>query len=253
MLNVNPNAFFFNQIAAQPIQVSSGGFRRFDRNTGKRLYDEGLRVPDNRSLVLLGGDVIFDSGSLAAPGGRIELAGVAESGTVGLAVNSGNLSLSVPNSVSRADVSLNQFLADVVAGEGGSITVNARNLNVLDNSELQAGIGDGLGSVNAQAGDITLNATETVTIARSYIVNGLGDLQLANQKLPALGAVGKGGDINIQAASLQLRNSAELITGTAGQGDSGNISIRANESVSFITSAIAVSYTHLTLPTIYSV
>ena len=53
----------------------------------------------------------------------------------------------------------NQSYVKVQAAGGGSIAVNARNLDVLENSKLIAGIGSGLGSVDTVARDITLNAT----------------------------------------------------------------------------------------------
>jgi filamentous hemagglutinin family protein len=230
LLTISPSALLFHQMTAQPIQVSSGGFIDFD-DTSARLYDEGLSVAANQSLVLLGGDVILDSASLAAPGGQIELAGVAGSGSVGLIANGNALHLDISDTVPRADVSLYQSLAEVVAGNGGNIRILADDLNVLDNSEFRAGIGDGLGSVNAEAGDITLNATGAVRIVDSDLRNGLGDIFRASAKLPTLGAIGRGGDILIQADSLRLE-SMNLSIGTAGVGDSGNLFIRVNELVS---------------------
>ncbi|MEM1395796.1 MAG: filamentous hemagglutinin N-terminal domain-containing protein, partial [Cyanobacteria bacterium P01_H01_bin.150] len=68
LLTVNPSALFFNQINAQAsIQNNSV-----------------LRVPNGKSLVLLGGDVSMDGGGLNAYGGRIELGGLTEPGTVAL-------------------------------------------------------------------------------------------------------------------------------------------------------------------------
>jgi large exoprotein involved in heme utilization and adhesion len=49
---------------------------------GETLF--GLRVPDDRSLLLLGGDIAIDGGGLHALGGRVELAGVASPGKLGL-------------------------------------------------------------------------------------------------------------------------------------------------------------------------
>ncbi len=182
----------------------------------------GLQVLPGKTLSLVGGDVWLDGGRLQASGGRVELGGVAGAGTVGLNVDGSNLSLSYPASVQRADVSLtNGAIVDVAAGGGGSIAVNARNLDVSGGSTLSAGIGTGLGSVTSQAGDITLNATGTITVAgSSNIFNTVSS-----------GAVGKGGDINILAESLSLDN-ALLGAFTSGQGDAGSISVRASDSVS---------------------
>jgi filamentous hemagglutinin family protein len=61
LLTVNPSAFLFNQIGAKPI-----------------THQSSLQVPQGRSLLLLGGDVGINGGVLLAPGGRIELGGLAD-------------------------------------------------------------------------------------------------------------------------------------------------------------------------------
>lgn len=91
LLTVNPDAFFFNQVEAGEITINS----RRDRtdigfDTDYRLYGqelaqvEGLKVPDGQSLLLLGGNIRLNGGTLQAPGGRVELGGVSGRGTVGL-------------------------------------------------------------------------------------------------------------------------------------------------------------------------
>ncbi|NJM89276.1 MAG: filamentous hemagglutinin N-terminal domain-containing protein, partial [Hydrococcus sp. RU_2_2] len=168
LLTVNPSAFLFNQIATQQPSLTVNSV-------------EGLRVFDGQNLLLLGGNVSLDRGFLQAFGGRVELGGVTETGTVGLNIEDNNFSLSFPNNVARADVSLtNNALVDVTAGGGGSIAINARNLELSEGSGLRAGIRQGLDSARfpmpngrlsptealrgSQAGDITIQATENVII-----------------------------------------------------------------------------------------
>jgi filamentous hemagglutinin family protein len=93
----------------------------------------GLEVEPGKTLALVGGDVNLDGGVLTAPGGRVELGGLATTGTVGLNMDENNFRLSFPDGVARANVSLtNQAFVDVTADEGGgSIAVNARNLDIL--------------------------------------------------------------------------------------------------------------------------
>jgi filamentous hemagglutinin family protein len=218
VLTVNPSAFLFNQIAAQPITNQATA---------------GLQVPDGRSLLLLGSNVkLEDGGTLLAPGGRVELGGLSGAGTVGLDVDGNNLDLSFPDQVARADVSLtNGASVNVAAGGGGSIAVNARNLDLSGGSNLFAGIGTDLGSVGAQAGDITLNATEAITVANeSLISNRVGE-----------GAVGNGGEVNITTGSLSVMSGAGLTARTYGQGDAGSVNINARDAVSFDRGGYAYS------------
>lgn len=220
LLRVNPSALLFNQIAAQP------------RNS---IEVQGtLAVGDNQSLLLVGGNVspsatstgtlLIDGGNLQAPGGRVELGGLSEQGTVGLIVNDNSLSLSFPEAKARTDVSLtNAARVSVIAGGGGSIAIDARNLNMAGESQLQAGIDSELGSPESKAGDIEINATEVINLTdNSSISNGV-----------LAGSVGNGGDINITTGSLFGTNGAGVTTNASGQGDAGNVTITALDTVSF--------------------
>jgi filamentous hemagglutinin family protein len=213
LLNVNPNAFFFNQVAAQPI---------INRSTANST---GLQVPQGQSLLLVGGEVRLEGGQMQAPGGRVELGGVAGTGTVGLSVNGNDLRLSFPVGVQRADVSLNNSAeVDVRAGRSGSIAINAQNLNMAGGSGLEAGIDSGRGSISSVAGDVEINAIGTINLNDSFIANAV-----------RTEAVGQGGDINIMTGSLSLTNGAQLVTSTRGprgRGDVGSVNINARDTVS---------------------
>jgi len=183
----------------------------------------GLQVEPGKTLALVGGNVSLNDGYLQAPGGFVELGGVAGLRMVGLNVDGNNLSLSFPDSVARADVSLtNGAYVDLTDGDSGSIAVNARNLNILGGSTFRAGIRSGSGSVGSQAGDITLNATGEIKVVGSNIFNTVRS-----------GAVGNGGGININTGSLSVTNGARLTAGTFGQGNVGSVTINARDTVSF--------------------
>lgn len=94
----------------------------------------------------------------------------------------------------------------------------------MGESSLNAGIGSNLGSSGSQAGDITLNAVETITIA------GPGRSLVENDVNP--NATGNGGNINIQAGSVFLRDGAVISADTFGQGNAGDIAITARDTVS---------------------
>jgi filamentous hemagglutinin family protein len=181
-----------------------------------------LDVYGGQSLLLLGGDVRLEEGVLLAPGGRVELGGLSAPGTVGLDVDGNLLSLSFPKEVARADVSLrNRTQLSVVASNGGSVGINARNLEVLSGSRIVAGIGTGQGNVNAQVGDIVLNATGTIRVSES---GGIG-----NQ----VNGIGNGGDIEITTHSLAVTDGAQLVANIRGRGSAGNVKIIASDTVSF--------------------
>ncbi|AFY34509.1 S-layer family protein [Calothrix sp. PCC 7507] len=219
LLTINPSALFFNQInqnaaiqnnSVAPAGTDPAGFRAF-----------GLRVPDGKSLLLVGGNVSMDGGQLNANGGRVELGGLAAPGNVNLLFNGDNLSLQFPENITRADVSLtNQAFVSVARAGGGDITVNARNLEMFTGSLLFTGIRRGLGTTTTVAGDITLNATNNIKVVGSGVVN---------QILPQ--ATGNAGNINITATTLSLSERATLSASTFGSGKAGNITIRASDFV----------------------
>lgn len=107
-------------------------------------------------------------------------------------------------------------------GTGGDIWISTNSLLLSDNSRLEAG-NQGQGSV----GNISINARGSASFDNSFAFNTV-----------ETGAVGNGGDININAVSLSLTNGAALLSRTFGRGDAGNVIISARDRVSFNASSI---------------
>ena len=190
----------------------------------------GLEVSLGNNLTLVGGEINFEGGNLTARGGRIELGGLSQTGTVAFNSPKGyrsayDGSLSFPEDVARADVNLsNGAVIDVRGTGGGDVAINARNLKLeageLGDSIIVAGISPDSIAPQAQAGDITINATDNVTVDRSSI---------ANQVDPE--AVGNGGDVTITTNTMSLTNGGQVGAGTRGQGNGGNVEITANDNI----------------------
>ena len=206
LLSINPSALFFNQVNVGSITSRS------------RL---GLSVPTGQTLALIGGAITLDGSNLSALGGKIEL-GAIGSGSVDL--DNSRFTLTIPDKTPLMDVVINNgSRLNVSAGEGGSLTVNARDITVSGGSRLEAGIAEGQGIVTSQAGNILLNATGRVSVAeQSHVDNGVSS-----------GGFGVGGNIQINANSLLINDGARLKVFTFGQGNTGNIVINATDRVSF--------------------
>ncbi|MBN3871107.1 filamentous hemagglutinin N-terminal domain-containing protein [Nostoc sp. JL33] len=201
LLNVNPSAFLFNQIAA-PIQNNSAG----------------LSVDDNRSLLLIGGKVEIDGGSLNALGGRVELGGLAQEGTVDLNISGDNFSLNFPANIAPADVSLtNGAEVNVASSGGGSIAIHAQNIDILDRTSLRAGISLLAGIDDAQAGDIMLSAKGALTIKNSFVYNAVFDR-------------GNGGDLLVDTGKLIIKDGI-VATATTSNGNAGDLVVKASDSI----------------------
>jgi filamentous hemagglutinin family protein len=186
-----------------------------------------LGVYSGQSLLLLGGNITLDNSNVFVnfpQGGRVELGALAGAGVVGLSVNGNDLQLSLPEQTARADVTINRSAIDVQAEDAGSLGIGARNLDI-NNSLLLAGIGSGLGTINSQAGDITVNAKGKIAISNSRIFNNVNPE-----------SVGNGGNIAINAESLVLDRSI-INASTQSRGNAGKISIQVNSSALFTGSS----------------
>jgi filamentous hemagglutinin family protein len=226
---------------------------QYGSNPGSvQVQGSKLQVSLGHTLALVGGNVSIEGGQLLAPGGRVELGGLAGEGIVGLVANGSYLGLSFPVGVPRTDVSItNGAQVNVSAGGGGTIAINARSLNITgENTRLQADIAPGLGSVDSKGGDIN------ITTGSLFLTNGAelsastfgkGDAGSVNINATnivsfdggsafsrvAEGAVGNGGNINITTGSLFATNGAQINTSTSGQGNGGSVNIVARDTVSF--------------------
>jgi len=209
----------------------------------------GIRVPDGKTFALAGGDITADGGGIVAVGGRIELGAVGESGTLGINFEGDNINFNFPDDLARANVSLTNGAGFLVAGSGGGdIAITARNIEISEGSNLFAGIFPGLGSLNAQSGDIRISASSLSVIGQSSInssTSGLGNagnvfieaqeitFSASNifTEVSSVGGIGDAGDINITTNSLFLQNGSAFLADTENIGDAGDISIEASDRI----------------------
>ena len=231
LLTVNPNALFFNQInqnaeirnsSIAPAGIAPVGFDA-----------SGLRVPDGKSLLLIGSNINIDGGGIFAFGGKVELGGLAEAGSIELQQEGNIFNLIFPSQLQHADVFLkNGANINVASTGGGSIVVNTRNLNMSGGSTIATGVASG--GANSKAGNIEINATDLVkidgtssTTVGTGIVNGV------------LGS-GSAGDITINTGSLDVTSNGQIGSASNGEGNAGNVIIKAEDDVSLsgINSAI---------------
>ncbi|WP_201789115.1 filamentous hemagglutinin N-terminal domain-containing protein, partial [Scytonema hofmannii] len=205
---------------------NAAGIQNQSQATNSSSEFVGLQVQPGKTLALVGGDVGLDGGSLSALDGRVEIAGVGGPGAVKLFVDGNGLRLSFPDVVARANVYLdNRAEVNVRASGGGSIAINAQNLNLTQGSKLEAGIASGLGLGDTKAGNIEINSTGNV----SFDGEGSGAYNQVESN-----AIGNAGNINVTAVSLSVTNGGELNTSTGGQGNAGNVNVNARDKVSFV-------------------
>lgn len=212
----------------------------------------GLQVQKGNSLALVGGDVnLLDGGRLTAAGGRIELGGLAQAGTVGLETNSNTFRLNFPSNILLSNVTLANDARVAVRGNGGGdIAVNTNIFTATNGGRLVGGIE---GTATKKGGDITVKSNEFnisgvgrsglgAGIYQQLVANASGDAgninintKSFNASLDARvennilsGGRGSAGDINITAKSLSLTNDAQVrgIVEAGGNGKASNINIQ---------------------------
>ncbi len=186
------------------------------------LVPQGLNVPRNQTLALVGGDVLFDNGVAISPGSRIQLGGLSEPGIIELTnvgANGNTPILQFPDNIQRGNVALtNESEINVRGDGGGDVNINARNVEISGDSVIRVGIDEALGFLEAKTGDININAQENILLtgASSSITNRIN-----------LGGTGLSGNINITANSLSINGGAFISTSILGHGNAGNINVKA--------------------------
>jgi filamentous hemagglutinin family protein len=178
----------------------------------------------NQYIGLIGGDVKFNGGKITAPGAKVELGGLLQSGTVNFSLNDGVI---FPANVERGNVSLvttgtSPSFIVVEASRGGSVEIFGKDITLQGvGTVIRGGIVAGAGSPTAKAGNIKLDATGDIRLADSDILNRVN-----------VGGVGEGGNIEINTRNLIVTNGAQLIASTLGKGDAGNVNITAIGNIS---------------------
>ncbi len=190
---------------------------RFQNTKNDELV--GLEVRAGKTLVLAGGDIKFESGVVTAKGGTVTLGALAGAGEVSLAENG---SLSWSQEVAKGDLNLtNGAEINVQATGGGNVNIDARQLKLevgeLGESEIKAGVISGSNTSPVQAGNITINAAESISVNQSSIKNRVEE-----------GAIGNAGNININANTIEF-DEANITTEVddGGSGNGGDITIKS--------------------------
>lgn len=211
VLTIDPSAFLFTQV---PIGKIVNRSIALAGTTPAGLPEFGLRVPDGKSLLLVGGDIEIDNGRLNAFGGWINLSGLAESGFI--LVN--QFRLTVPQNQLRSNLSLaNDGRVAVRGAGGGTIAVDTKRLTATGGGRLVAGV-----ETTGEVGNILVNAEkiELLGVGASGNPSGFDQAVLQN-------ATGRGGVLIVNAEHLKILDGARVYAYVLGAGQGGNVQITA--------------------------
>ncbi|MFB2937598.1 filamentous hemagglutinin N-terminal domain-containing protein [Aerosakkonemataceae cyanobacterium BLCC-F154] len=264
LLTVNPSAFLFNQQTSGRIENRSTVelSRRPERTFG-------LQVPESQSLLLIGGEILIDKGGLNARDGRIELAAVTGEATVGLNIDGNNLSLTLPDYITKNNIFLDNNARINVNGEGGGlIQIQAANLSLTNLSEISAdtlGEGNGQG-ISIQTSQLNIrDGSQISATARENSQGNSGGITINAERIELLGTgnnqggnsnnsrggssrnnnrpskiasdaqgAGQAGDLIINTRQLILQDGAKISASTIDRPGGGSITVNASEFIELI-------------------
>ncbi|NEO77986.1 filamentous hemagglutinin N-terminal domain-containing protein [Moorena sp. SIO4G3] len=221
LLSVNPSALFFNAVNSQGQIVNRSRATSTVLETPVNgLSVNGLSVVTGKSLLLVGNDVPLEGGILQAPSGRVEIGGLAETGTVGLNVDENNLQLSYPVNVARANVVLDNGAAINVNGDrAGNIRLEGNRVSLSGASSIDSR------TVNQDSGEIVIRAEKLELAGNSRVAS-------------TTSGTGKTGDITIDTGSFTAQENSFIFTSSIlASGRTGNISLKAKDSVNIFNRA----------------
>jgi filamentous hemagglutinin family protein len=227
------------QVQGSTVQLSSGSQMYVITSGG--VSGGGITVQASESLSILGTNPIagFSSAllTLVAPGStgaggniviqtpNLRVTDGAIIGALGLGdARGGDISIQA-NQVAISGTAVgggSSVIATLVdtgsLGNGGDITIDAQQLTLQNGGQI---IADTAGFGNA--GSLTVRAATIAAIAQPT------DVAITGLSSTALGsATGNGGTITVETQNLNLQGGANLLTGTFGAGNAGDITVRAN-------------------------
>jgi filamentous hemagglutinin family protein len=193
----------------------------------------GLQVAPGNTLALVGGNINIDGGVLTAPEGRVELASLANGGSVAILENQPTVTLGNIVGVgeaslkeNRANIQLsNKALVDVNRINSGSIQVQGRQVDLTTGALLWAQNRGGKtgGNISVNASDRIL-ADGTAPDLVSLTANGPVFSSVSGIVNETVGA-GNGGKISLNSPSVSVQNGASMMSRSFTSGMGGDIQI----------------------------
>lgn len=206
-----------------PIVVQGPGQNLLEDETGAIVRENnrvvGLAVEPGRSLVLAGADIQLQGGNLTAPAGRISLLAVRN----GEARTPNNESLFNSDILPLRDASLGNIemsqkaTVDASGTRGGDIQLAGRNIRLTEGS-----------AVLSLTREAEMGGNLSVTAAEAIEIIGSPDGQRSGFLLETIGE-GNGGNLQISARNLLLRDGGQATTSTFGNGSAGNVRVDVSE------------------------
>ena len=184
------------------------GFRDNPGEIVNRAIDDelvGLAVPANATIGLIGGNILFEGGFASTPGGRIEVGSVGENSTVSLTEVEQGWNIGYEDVTNFQDISLTfAALIESTKENTGDVRVQGKNISLSEGSQI------GITSNAGQAGNVSVVASESLTIDGNGIEVDLGDFPSAIYNQLFDRASGENSQLSIETPLLNMTNGGQI-------------------------------------------
>ncbi|MBW4616617.1 MAG: S-layer family protein [Desmonostoc vinosum HA7617-LM4] len=195
----------------------------FSLDSSNRPPGLSYNTPNGQTLALVAGKVELDGGNITLPQGRVELWSV-NNGQVAITNPHGQLQLQPGQGISYGNIELlNAASVDTSGNSGGFIQVQGQNVTLQDGSVILTDTrGDGSG------GTLNISASDSLTV-NGFVLNPNNQVFSGILADVGSGASGVGGKITIATKTLQVSNGGQISSGTFGDGNAGELTVKAQD------------------------
>jgi filamentous hemagglutinin family protein len=174
------------------------------------------------------GDISINARNVEMSEGSVFRGGI-ETGLGAPGVVAGDIKVNATNSLMLSNSGIINLVNSNSQGNGGNVTIDAGSVSLREGARLSASTFG-----NGNAGSVKVKAKNAVSLMS-------GQTAIFSTVEP--GGVGKGGNIDITAASLSIQDGAQVQTLTrksldniqlAGKGNAGNITVKVTGAVDFV-------------------
>jgi filamentous hemagglutinin family protein len=193
----------------------------------------GLQVQPDKTLALVGGDVMLEGGNLTATEGRIELGSIAGTHFISLNPINKGWALGYQGVQNFGNIQLSQAASVDVSGTGGGdIQVQGRRITLTDGSVIAAST---LGT--KPGGTLTLAADDAMELTGTDL-----NYQISSSLSTETLSSGSAGDIAIYTDKLIVRDGAQVSSTSISSGAAGKLLVTAPKSVELVgTGNVAIN------------
>ncbi|MCC5899160.1 MAG: filamentous hemagglutinin N-terminal domain-containing protein, partial [Phormidium sp. BM_Day4_Bin.17] len=139
---------------------------------------------------------------------------------------SGNIDLDAIGNISISDSRLNNEVEEGSIGNAGDINLLANTVEMTNGARLTLST---MGRGNA--GSVTINANESIVISGSNSDEFPSGINVSVRE----GGQGDVGQVNLSGEFIEISDGAFILSGSLGEGNTGNVTLEARETVSLLT------------------